>query len=420
MKKLSNEEVDKRIINKNIIRLDNYINNKIRMNWKCSICNNIWKTKASHILSNSNCPKCIQNATKLSNEIIDKRLLENKRTIKRIGNYIDYKTKIEWECLIDGNRWKTTLSPIFRKNGKSGCPLCKITSHRLSNEEIDKRILGRNIIRLDDHINCTTKIRWKCVSCGYIWKTTTDHIINGKTGCTKCSNRLLLTNEIIDERLKIKNIKRLNDCINSKIKIKLECLICGYIWEALPTRGQGCEKCAGTLKLTNIEIDKRLSKRNIKRVGEYINKRTNIEWECLTCNHRWSASPGSVINHKTGCPNCKHKEESEIHKLLLKTATYKSFNPHKPVYFNNRKYIVDFYIETKNNNYVVEYNGKQHYMPVRWTKEISQERAELLFKQQKLRDEQVRTYCKENSLTLIEIPYYLTKEQKLTEICKIR
>jgi len=54
MKKLTNEIVDQRLIDKNIQRLSNYQGNKILINWKClkKECGYIWEAIPNSILNN--------------------------------------------------------------------------------------------------------------------------------------------------------------------------------------------------------------------------------------------------------------------------------------------------------------------------------------------------------------------------------
>lgn len=60
-----------------------------------------------------------------------------------------------------------------------------------------------------------------------------------------------------------------------------------------------------------------------------------------------------------------------------------------------RQTLLDFYIPSLNT--VIEYNGEQHYRKVG----IWEER----FEKQQARDEELRQYCKDNGIKLIEIRY---------------
>lgn len=67
---------------------------------------------------------------------------------------------------------------------------------------------------------------------------------------------------------------------------------------------------------------------------------------------------------------------------------------------NNRKYYPDYYISQI--NLIVEYNGAQHYKPVRFGN-IPLEQAKENFEKQKIRDEQLRIFCNKNNIKLLEI-----------------
>lgn len=186
-----------------------------------------------------------------------------------------------------------------------------------------------------------------------------------------------LTNEIVDERLKNRNIQRIDDIINSETKINWKCLLCNKIWCTRPStilnQKCGCPSCnrkngAKTRVLTNEIIDNRLGNRKIKRLDNIINGSIKIKWQCLDdLSHTWSAVPHTVL-YGTGCPFCKNKNERIIYDYL--TSNNIEFihecDIRKINKFAIHRYRVDFYIPSK--NIVIEYNGRQHYEPTRLIK----------------------------------------------------
>ena len=302
---------------------------------------------------------------------------------------------------------------------------------RVTNAVIDEKLTNRKIKRIGDCINSSSKIEFVCLIDGYKWYATPNKIISAGRGCPKCGGSLPLTNEVIDEKLlsEHRKIKRVGNLIhNNKTKLEWECLSCNHHWFAMPgnvlnVNKTGCPECKRKLvlcnqskKLTNEKIDERIKGRNIKRIGDFLGyKDIKMEWECLIDGHRWFASPGNILNgNKSGCPFCKNKNEEEIHQIILKNIkTYSFFKPHKSFIFNNRRYIIDFYVEVGTKKYIIEYNGEQHYYPIYF---FGGEKA--FIKQQK-RDQELRDYCKNNDIMLLEIPYYFTKEQRIEEIDKI-
>lgn len=77
----------------------------------------------------------------------------------------------------------------------------------------------------------------------------------------------------------------------------------------------------------------------------------------------------------------------------------------------------DFYIELNDKRYIIEYNGKQHYMFVDFFhKTISDYELQLR------RDKLLKQYCKLNDITFVELKYSLSTnkiEKILTDMLKI-
>jgi very-short-patch-repair endonuclease len=119
---------------------------------------------------------------KLTNEVIDARILG--RSLIRIGSYINYDTPIKWLCLVDGCEWSATPNNIVNNHG---CPKCG-GNLRLTNEVIDIRLKdsNRDIERIGNYINKTTKIKWKCLKDEHIWETEPRNILIRKNGCPIC------------------------------------------------------------------------------------------------------------------------------------------------------------------------------------------------------------------------------------------
>lgn len=265
--KLTNEIVDERLAAKSIQRLDPYITNSFKIKFKCLIegCNYIWTATPAHVMLDTGCPKCGKNA-RYSNEFIDTKLVG--RTIKRIENYINSNTKIKFQCLKEDCKYVWENSPSHIIHGEQGCPKCKGLAP-LTDEEIDNRLIHRNIKRLDSYIKNNGKLRFQCLhhTCSNIWKTTANKVINQGTGCPKCTNHYKFSNEEIDEKLIDRNIKRLDDYINCDTKIKFQCMtnVCNHIWQSttyLVINGeQGCPACYATGNESLIH--KLLSKNNI-------------------------------------------------------------------------------------------------------------------------------------------------------------
>lgn len=295
---------------------------------------------------------------------------------------------------------------------------------KLTNKDIDNRLIGRNIARVDNYINSDTLIKWQCLidTCQYIWRARSYNILGAiKTGCPKCTGRLKLSNDLIDEKLKERSVRRIGYYLNLDFKIEWQCNNCEYIWLATTASilhsGNGCIRCAKQIPTTNDLIDIRLQKdgRLIKRLGDCGNARKQINWQCMenNCNHIWLNSPDDILNNMSGCPQCAIGDNEKLVGMTIKDSSiyYEAQKSlHDILIGEERRMRVDFYLPDIKT--IIEYNGEQHYKPVRFGG-ISQERAEINFIKQQERDQHLELLCSNNNINLIWIDGRLYKNDKL-------
>jgi hypothetical protein len=103
-----------------------------------------------------------------------------------------------------------------------------------------------------------------------------------------------------------------------------------------------------------------------------------------------------------GCPFCvkiKKINQNIVKKFLIDNNINfeEEYNVQLPINITCSR--IDFYIPFL--NLFVEYNGRQHYELVHFNS--SNEKAIENFKKQQLRDKQLREYCKNNNINLLEI-----------------
>ena len=79
------------------------------------------------------------------------------------------------------------------------------------------------------------------------------------------------------------------------------------------------------------------------------------------------------------------------------------------IIYNNTTIHSDFLVEYNNNTYIIEYNGPQHY------KAFKLMGGELGYQIRKSRDENLRQYCKDNNINLLEIKYNDKNVQELIQ-----
>ena len=407
-KKKTHEEFveELRKINQNIKPLEKYINSKTKILCKCLIDGYEWKSRPDQLLQGHGCPKCSGKAKKEHNVFI-KEMQEVNPNITILGKYKNSRTKIMCKCNFDGYKWET--KPDILKNGH-GCPMCAGNIKKTHEEFVEQmNLINPNIEIVNKYKNTESKIHCRCKIDGYEWKTTVSSLLRGSQ-CKKC---LGVKTKTKDEFYKIMNsmhpnIKIIGNYVNHQSKLECECLLDGYKWSTTAhtlMRGHGCKKCAGTLKKTHEEfvVEAFEKNKNITVIGVYNGTREKILCKCNKCGNEWNTSPSYVLRGGT-CPVCStSKGETKIVELLVQNNI--DYIPQKTFDNCSYKYLLrfDFYIPSK--NLCIEYQGKQHYVPVDFSGK-GKEWAKQTFEEGQKKDNIKKEFCKQNSIRLLEIPYW--------------
>lgn len=222
-----------------------YVDFATKVEIVCPTHGPFWQIPHAH-MRGSGCPAC--GGARLTNKSVDDKLCG--RNIERVGEIAGAHYKTTWRCLAAdcGHEWDTAPTNIL---SGSGCPKC--SNHiKLTNLSVDTRIIGRSLIRVGDINGNSKKVLWRCLvaECSHEWKAVPASILIGY-GCPKCANNAKLTNEYVDKRIIFRNISRLEDVSRSQHKIKWKCLAesCQHEWYAVPNKilvGRGCPACAKT------------------------------------------------------------------------------------------------------------------------------------------------------------------------------
>lgn len=279
---------------------------------------------------------------------------------------------------------------------------------KLSLQEVQNRIYNKNSITIiGEYTNTHTKTLCRCDICGYEWEAAPDKLLQGR-GCPSCSKRIKGSKEELQEKLNTldKHITVVGDYINRNTPILCKCNICGYTWKVRPydiLNNQGCPKCNKCV-ITEEEVLQRIysNNPNIEIMSNYINYTTKLQCRCKKCEFLWEALPGNLYQG-TGCPRCNmSKGERKIEKYLLDHEI--KYIAQYFVKTEDSKFYIDFYLP--DYNVFIEYNGEQHYIPIEYFG------GELQFNKQLTRDNNLRLYCNNNNIQLIEIRF----DQNVEEI----
>lgn len=267
------------------------------------------------------------------------------------------------------------------------------------------------------YTNAKTKVFITCPIHGDFLQSPDSHL-RGK-GCPECKKEKLSKDradtkeQFIDKANKIHyNFYLYDKCIykNSSTPVIITCPIHGD-FEQYPSNhlsGKGCLKCGRERTAQAHTISEQVF---IERV-----KNTHPEYDYSNTHYTKMENPITYIcpihgevtqiaadhyHSKAGCPKCnKSKGELLISRYLnlykIQYIQQYTIPINKNIRISGKAYI-DFYLPDYNT--FVEYNGIQHYLPVKHFG------GEIKLQDQQNRDQAVRDYCKEHSINLIEIPY---------------
>jgi len=294
-------------------------------------------------------------------------------------------------------------------------------NEKLTTEEFIKRsklVHGNKYdYSITNYINKRSKVKIICKKHGIFEQTAYYHYYF-KQGCPECKVNKQLTTEEFIERSKLvhgdKYDYSLSNYKNAHTKVKIICKEHG-IFNVRPMdhmNGIKCSMCSlGFIKNNNITTEGFIERAKLKHGDRYDYSKTkyinSMSKVIITCReHGDFLQKAESHTRGRGCPNCKKSVgENKIELFFNKNNVL--FEKQKM--FEDCKNILslpfDFYLP--NYNICIEYDGIQHYQPVKHFGGIEN------FNLRKKLDEIKNEYCKNNNIRLIRISYKENVENKL-------
>lgn len=405
-------------INPDIEALEKYQKTTIPIKVRCKICGSIWNATPNNLLRRHGCMSCFNKNKKgrLSSEKFDSYISEIHSKFPDLIFLTEPSTvnkNFMCKCKKCNNQWSTTLYSLSNLTSDSSCPYCTgrfLDINKFNLVLSEKKLLADRIpTQYSDGINCT------CKTCGYSWHTTATRIFK-INGCPRCNDPTKKSNEDFLKEVKQKNphVEILSIYKNANTKVKRQCLKCGDISYQLPSSilAGVCNVCASK-KLSElysksheqycIEFEDKFGK-DYQILNEYQNIHTKLLVKHILCGNTFQFTASRISNKAVNiCPYCYVKNsngERRIQKYFndncVKYNTQKKFDDLCGV--NGGLLSYDFYLP--DNNLLIEYQGMQHYKPVKGFGGDNQ------FKKQQEHDYRKRKYAADNNIELLEIPYW--------------
>ena len=272
---------------------------------------------------------------------------------------------------------------------------------------------GKYDYSLVDYVNAKTKVKIMCAVHGIFEPTPNDHL--SRCGCPKCAPCAKLTTEIFVQR----SIKVHGDVYNynlvkyitKNITVQIICRKHGSFWQYPENhlKGSGCSKCnADRLRYTTEEFIKRSvaahgTKYRYDKVN-YVNNTTKVKLICPT-HGVFIQDPANHLRGR-GCPECISSESKGVGiiKAHLQNTEYKQ--EYRLLGCKNKQVLpFDFGVLHKGDLAgLIEFDGRQHYVPVKFYGGFKQ------LRRTQLHDLMKTLYCEANNIPLLRIPYWRQHE----------
>lgn len=340
------------------------------------------------------------------------------------ANWKNSTTKIPIKCNKCNNIWNILPSNHCSMTSHQGCKKCNVFKpEKMKLTEFINRAINIHGNKFD-YSNITNwngannKITIKCNICNnHITIRAKNHIATTPTGCIHCQptivgNKLKLSYDEFASRFyknKDPNIYKIESYNRGRENVIIKCMNCNELKSIRPDHALTQRKlcaCSYKWKLSTSDF---IQKATIKHDGLYKYENTIYNGyrnkTIITCNTHgdFELTPEAHMMG-TGCQKCQ-SSKGELKVAFALDNINMSYIKEK--YFHDCRYKnplpFDFYLPSLNT--CIEYNGEQHYKPVRF-KGLSIQKSIDNFKFQCIKDKLKSQYCKDNNIKLLIIPYW--------------
>ncbi|ACC76315.1 hypothetical protein Bphy_7330 (plasmid) [Paraburkholderia phymatum STM815] len=312
-----------------------YLGSTVRQHFRCGQGHR-WDTEARKILEGSGCPACADERSAVmqtdANGLDRLRQAAAEHGGRCLADvYSGIADRYEWECA-NGHRWHASGQSVVRGNW---CRICFGLRH--SERMLDPHGLARLQAAAVSHggqcldsqyagVNVT--YRFRCTA-GHEWRAEGSRVLRG-SWCSRCAAKR--TGEAQRTEDGLAKLKAIAASLGGEVVNPIYAGIAahytfrcarGHEWRTKGTRilldGTWCRACAGLRRRHTIETMQQIA---IERGGrclsaEYLGVKVRLSWECHR-GHVWEASPDSILNGPSWCPNCAILEKTKKQHLRLK------------------------------------------------------------------------------------------------------
>jgi hypothetical protein len=385
----------------------------------CSIHGEFEQTAGDH-LHGLGCSKCAKHHKLTQDEFMEKaKKVHGDKYDYSQTEYINARTNIRVVCPIHGE----FITNPFTHLRKCGCPKCGKKYDK--KQHSDKKFLKNRFIEkankihnnkynysLVEYIDSYIKIKIVCPIHGEFEQTPAAH--SHGQGCPKCRGDAISKKKMSSQEDWIKKVKlkhgdkydySLVEYTGSINKVKIICPKHGVFLQEprKHTHGHGCPRCQyANMGYTNEEFAELSNKIHHNKYDyslvDYHGLNTKVKIIC-PIHGEFEQKPSNHLVGK-GCQKCKSSKGEARIRLFLEQNNIK-FIPQKMFKHCRSKsgYMMPFDFYLPEYNLCIEFQGQQHYIPVKiWGGE---EKLKYIQEHDKIK----KDFCFDNDITLLKIKY---------------
>ncbi|WP_226035579.1 hypothetical protein [Aquibacillus saliphilus] len=332
-----------------------------------------------------------------------------------VGNYQNMNTKIRMKHKSCQHKW--IISPYnFLKSPT--CPKCRVKSHQQFVKEVGD-LVGREYTVIGEYKKYNEQVRMKHELCGNEWSPVPNNFLQGRR-CPVCSlyngnkKKTKTHEEFVAEVYDLvgKEYTVLSDYQGANKHVQLKHNYCN---NNFPVTANGflhdrrCPECDKLSRINKGNFEQKLFDKHgdkYKPVEEYTNSQDRIKFKHNTddCGKIFKARPNRIILEGQTCPCQRTYSYGERRIMDFMDVNNQLYDTQYT--FNDCRTSIalrfDLAVFSNQNNlmFLIEYDGEQHFKSVEYFG------GEEGFKETKTRDQIKNTYCKDNDIPLIRIPYW--------------
>lgn len=357
-------------------------------------------------------------SNKLNDEKVAQRI-EDKfgDRVTFLGGYVNSKTPLKMHCNVCGNDYEREMRSVMH-NPVASCDVCykgyfkkKRTKTTDQFKAEVKELVGDEYSVISEYKAALQNIKFRHNLCGTEYKARPNDFLNGNR-CPKCGMESSIRSRSYSQEEFSRLIFEKTDGEYEFVEpyrgnmAKIKCChnACGFIWEIRPNdimNGHGCPRCNGGLEWNNQRLQDELAKRygeDYTVLGVVVDAITKVDIRHNVCGNVWNVKPVSITLEQQ-CPYCHARSRGE--------QWIDGWLKDQGVNFNSQQVFddcrderclpFDFYLPSY--NLVIEYDGEQHYHPVKMFG--GKESYEYTHRHDLIKNK----YCEDNGINLLRIPY---------------